>query len=144
MIIFLDIDGVLNHENSEYGLEQSHIAQLHRLVSATNAQLVLTSTWKKQWYIDEKEKQDEYANFLDYQLAKWNLKISDKTIDDVIDRGQGIKAYVAEHKIEQYIILDDFVFPDYDDEIKRHLILIDGKKGLQSEDVARIKNLLGN
>ena len=118
LVIFLDVDGVLNHENSEYGLEQSHIAQLHRLVSATGAQLVLISTWKKQWYADEKEKQDDYANFLDYQLAKWSLKISDKTTDD------------------------DFVFPDYDEEIKEHLILIDGKKGLQSEDVARIRKLL--
>ena len=118
MVIFLDVDGVLNHENSEYGLEQSHIALLHRLVSATGAQLVLISTWKKQWYADEKEKQDDYANFLDYQLAKWSLKISDKTTDD------------------------DFVFPDYDEEIKEHLILIDGKKGLQSEDVARIRKLL--
>ena len=56
-IIFLDIDGVLNYRGCKskspsgcYGIEQDKVKLLKNIVEQTNAKLVLTSTWKTDWY----------------------------------------------------------------------------------------------
>lgn len=50
-VIFLDIDGVLNtadllHEGGIHTIAPHLVANLHRIVAATGAEIVLSSTWR--------------------------------------------------------------------------------------------------
>lgn len=161
-IIFLDIDGVLNYRTcknrlpfckSIVGIEDSRVERLAKIVKATNAELVLTSTWKLNW-INEK---DEQGIYLDRQLAKHGLYILDITHDDGWNRWAGIKKYLDENSnnIESYVILDDEIFDDYTiasnfisklkPEVEEHLIKTDyysADGGLQEEDVIKAIDIL--
>lgn len=118
--IFLDVDGVLNCDETEdtiggyMGIEYCAVKMLKEIVDATDAQIVLCSSWKEDWYKDEKEKQDRLANYLDKRLAEEGLTIVDKTVDKVWNRGEGIINYLKEHpEITSWIILDDEIWEDY-------------------------------
>ena len=102
-IIFLDVDGVLNcsttkeRVNCYIGIEDKKVKLLKSLVDQTNAHLVLVSTWKVWWHANQekKNKQDVLANYLDWALAKHNLKIIDKTYEyNPHHRGEGILFYL--------------------------------------------------
>ena len=61
-----------------------------------------------------------------------------------------IKQYLSEHRnIEDYILLDDVVFSDFDDELLSHLIKMDDTntrgigKGLQKKDIEEIIRRFG-
>lgn len=161
-VIFLDIDGVLNYRTCKarcpncstlIGIEDSRVERLAKIVKATNAELVLTSTWKINWLREE----DELGIYLDKQLAKYRLHIIDFTEDDGWNRWSGIKDYLDRFSkiIESYVILDDEIFQDYviydgltsklRPEIEKHLVKTsfyspDG--GLQEEDVQKAIDIL--
>ena len=92
-LIFLDIDGVLNNENSKScapsgctGIDDKLTNKLTHIIEATDAKIVLTSDWKIGW-----ESFDIYcsedAKYLNSKLKKYGLYISAKTYDDhVYDR----------------------------------------------------------
>lgn len=127
-IIFLDVDGVLNSNDTEdvfhgfIGLDYSGIKLLREIVDATGAEIVLVSSWKHRWYKDNKELQDSLANYLDQRLAEEGLKIIDKT-EGMSDRGVGIVAWLSEHPTESWIVLDDEIFGDYEEcGIMPHLV----------------------
>lgn len=161
-VIFLDIDGVLNYRTckarcpncqSLIGIKDSRVERLARIVKATNAELVLTSTWKLNWM----NKEDEQGIYLDRQLAKYRLHIIDSTKDDRWNRWSGIKDYLDKHSecIESYVILDDEIFQDYimyngltsmlRPEVEEHLVktsFYSSDGGLQEEDVQKAINIL--
>lgn len=45
-IIFLDIDGVLNYENSKSKVEEEKVKLLKEIVDKTGAEIVLSSDWR--------------------------------------------------------------------------------------------------
>ena len=124
-VIFLDIDGVLNEENSRSrccgykGIDDKKVGNLAKIVKATGAEIVLISTWKDDWRKTDKRHQGMMANYLDRKLAKQGLTVWDKTesVDKSsgfhLSRGEGILQYLSTHSVEKYVILDDFQF-DYD------------------------------
>lgn len=127
-IVFLDVDGILNSNDTEdvfkgfIGLDYSGIKLLREIIDATNAEIVLVSSWKHRWYKDDKVRQDDLANYLDRRLAEEGLKIIDKT-EGTSDRGTGIIKWLSEHPAESWIVLDDEIFPDYDEcGIMPHLV----------------------
>ena len=115
-IIFLDIDGVLNsdayadymltEENvdifNEDMLDERAIVQLKKIVEATGAEIVLSSSWR--WYKDTRDK-------VHYQLRQKGIDFVDTTpreIDITMTRGAEIKAWLDDHpEVEQFVILDD-------------------------------------
>ena len=119
-VIFLDVDGVLNDRSTEdrtpcgfIGLEDSMIANLARIVEETEAEIVLTSTWKSEWEPHMKDCEPDGA-YLSKRLKKHGLRIVDKTEDHISDRGAGIKKYLDTHpSIDNWVVLDDDVFRDY-------------------------------
>lgn len=149
-IIFLDVDGVLNNENTKasapsgcMGVEDKLISKLVKIVTETDAKIVLTSDWKIGW-----ESFDIYcsedAKYLNRKLKKYGLKISAKTYDDHIydrffeDRGRGIHKFLEKvQNVESYVVIDDHTFTDFDDEIMLYLALTDYKTGLTDEDTAK-------
>lgn len=143
--IFLDVDGVLNCDETEdivagyMGIGYCTVKMLREIVEATGAQIVLCSSWKEDWYKDEKEKQDRLANYLDKRLSDEGLTIVDKTVDKVWNRGEGIVNYLKEHpEITSWIILDDEIWEDYDKTgCLPHLIKTDWSDGGLKEEHVR-------
>ena len=128
-IIFLDVDGVLNSIDSEdhlhgfIGLDYSGIKLLKEIVDATEAKIVLVSTWKLAWHKDNKSRQDSLAAYLDQRLAEEGLVIMDKTGGSIAERGHGIIDWLSEHPTDSWIVLDDEIFEDYEEcGIMPHLV----------------------
>lgn len=150
-VIFLDIDGVLNSdeyfvkikdfniEGIESEIDVEKIKLLKKAKEATNAKIVLTSSWRY----------TKNAQNLKNLLAKYEI-LTDSTPFINNERGKEIKQWLIDHKdIEDFVILDDEVFDSYDDELMKKLIKIsngNGRgfgKGLQENDVNQIIERLG-
>ena len=119
-IIFLDCDGVLNDMNTTHrirgvvGFDRRKIQKLKEIINATDAKIVLSSTWKLDWERPEnKDRQTIYGDYLEEQLARERLVIFDKTEDQGENRGEGIlnwlNNYCEKHPNDsvKYIIIDD-------------------------------------
>ena len=138
-IIFLDVDGVLNsidyakkvyeetrkpHSEYEYPFDPQCLEYLKKLVVQTNANIVVTSTWRKT---------EEGKKVLQDVLKQYDL--ADRVIGytPVLNkkRGEEIKTFLQTLNVEtSYIILDD----DGDmEELMPHLILTSIKTGLTEE-----------
>lgn len=127
--IFLDIDGVLNSEHTwtescENGDQQSasiisdqYLKNLRTIVEKTDAKLVLSSSWRVYFGEYTKEPRNIFAIHLVQALAKHNLKLHDITpfVKGKFsnERGLEIKTYIDQHKITDYVVIDDEEFSDY-------------------------------
>lgn len=144
-VIFVDVDGVLNSDDfidsvkGSQDIDIKTIRLLKNAVNKTGAKIVMDTSFRYT------------KSFLKVQeMLLQNGILFDKTpfIDN--ERGKEIKQYLAEHKdIEDYILLDDVIFPDFDDELLEHLIKMDDTnsrgigKGLQEKDVEEIIRRFG-
>ena len=113
-VIFLDVDGVLNSVETTtlcygfVGIDDEKVAKLRRIVEATGAQIVLSSSWKHDWEPLDKDKQNKYGDYLDQKLKKHLLSAVDKTSEANSEcRGEGIIEWVGTHEVDSFIILDD-------------------------------------
>lgn len=158
-VIFFDIDGVLNCSTSKSfchddtcgiitGIDSDKVKRLARIAEQTGAKIVLSSDWKVGWekyYITNKP---SHAKYLDnHLLKKGGLIIFDKTPNTNKGswfRGEEILAYLRSHKdVENYVILDDTFFEDFDNKnIIDHLIITDYKYGLTDENVKQAIEVL--
>ena len=143
--IFLDIDGVLNNENTitkspdgYMGVASNLGKRLKKIIKATDAKVILTSTWK-----NCSSTQD-----FDYLYRKLNM-YSAKPIDVTIDRnnkvslrGTGIKDYLKKYPCEQFVILDDYIFDFKEEGLLPHLVLTSTTKGLSNDDVKKAIDIL--
>lgn len=93
-------------------IDYNKLSILKDIIEKTNAKVVITSTWKKL----------KIYPYVQKELIKLGIPIIDVTIDDVVNRGTGIKKYLTDHKIEDYVILDDEIFKDYDEELLNRLV----------------------
>lgn len=119
-VIFLDVDGVLNcgyscsrAPHGCIGVDDDKVSLLKKIVDATGARIVLSSTWKQEWGKGDGIGDD--GKYLIRKLAKEQLEIFDITRDEVWDRGGGIVRWIAEHPpVEAWVVLDDDVFSDFE------------------------------
>ncbi|HVY94789.1 MAG TPA: HAD domain-containing protein [Bryobacteraceae bacterium] len=141
-IVFCDIDGVLNNPGC-YSRRTANgtpadpkcIAALNRILQATGARIVLSSTWR----IDGME-------FCNDRFAEWGVVAAIFDVTPQLDfspRGHEIDAWLkaCEEEIEAFVILDDTanMYPHLD-----RLILTEESCGLTEEDADRaIAILLG-
>ena len=134
-IIFLDVDGVLNCVSTTdlcgyyKGIEDKKVDLLKKIVGATGAKIVLVSTWKECWYKESvlKEHQDDCADYLDKKLARASLTILDKTEDEGLNRGDGIREYLRRLKwkgidVSKFVILDDELFDYKERKLTKYLV----------------------
>lgn len=109
--IFLDVDGVLNSENtyksfdkrtSDSLLDLYMILRLKKIVAATDAKIILSSSWR----LSSKSMDD-----LCYELDKYDLHISGVTPDNFSTRANQIKEWLDKHhppyECCAIVILDD-------------------------------------
>lgn len=119
-IIFLDIDGVLNHlgckekaPSGVYFVEDGKILLLKEIIAKTDAKIVLSSTWRSGWK-DFKEGKIN-ADSLDFvalqnKLKEFNIELYDYTpLSEKRNRGNEILEWVENHldEIDSMLILDD-------------------------------------
>lgn len=151
MLIFLDVDGVLNTSNSfntKYELCGQNIAALGELVAHLEARghkckVILTSTWRL-GYEKELEKCSEQVQRLILKLKEVGVGIEGRTpIYKNRTRDVEIMRYIREYELNDedftYIILDDDV-SEYDAEALQgmNFYKVNQCTGLTMKDVGRI------
>lgn len=146
-VIFLDVDGVLNSEFSrdkernnfdnwmEHEVSEMHVNNLKKIVDATGAQIVLSSSWR----FDHPKATgrdfiaDPLMKVLDRKLKAVGLDIIDVTPDlRGKIRGAEIQDWLDRHsEVERFVILDDDV--DMMEEQKPFFVNTTFKNGLTEE-----------
>lgn len=135
-IVFLDVDGVLNSVRydrqrgaDEGNIDRSRLPLLKRLIDKTQAQIVLSSSWRKHWDADG-ARLDGVGREMVALFAEYGLSIYGKTdCLDGNDRAEEIRAWLAEHAdTEEYVILDDIAF-GWGAELQAHLVRTDPRIG---------------
>ena len=155
-IIFLDIDGVLNNCYTEdaFGsyvfVEDEKLLLLKDLVDSTDAQIVLSSSWRKGWFYRENypelENEDVWLfEALQSKLNENGIELYDYT-EEIGVRENEISLWLEKNKnkeIESYVILDDFDEREFRAHINR-LIQTDMSEGLTENHVQEAISILNN
>ena len=124
--IFLDIDGVLNSEHTWEDktsniISVKYVKNLKSIVKETHAKIILSSSWRIYFGQNINDPKNILAIHLIHSLDKHNLKLHDMTpfIKGIFsnERGLEIKTYIDQHKITDYVVIDDEEFSDF----KTHL-----------------------
>ena len=115
-VIFTDIDGCLNTFKTKemfqgyIGLDDKRLDYLKEIVDATDAKLILSSTWRLGYNKDGHPLKD-HGEYVKRKFAEHGMEIYDVTPDlghNGIYRGQEIKQWLSEHEdVENFIIIDD-------------------------------------
>jgi len=144
-VLFLDVDGVLNMHKSGgmYALNKKRLRLLEDIIKETGAEIVLSSTWRKDQRAFRK---------LTRVLTYRGLKILDVTPDfsyqpqkplERAYRGHEIQHWLDAHpEVTNYVIVDDD--GDMLDSQLLHFIQTDGQYGLTDTLAYRIKYILKN
>lgn len=148
-IIFLDIDGVLNNHETRTTtsdgwcfVDDELVARLKKIVDATDAKIVLSSTWLEGWHREDETLNDISFTELRSKFKEFGLSIMSRTCDswEHSNRGDEIQEFLDKREdIESFIILDDW--NDVGMLVNR-LVFIDSKFGLTDENVQEAINML--
>ena len=150
-IIFLDIDGVLNslkydrqRTDKDGNIDETRMALLKELVDHTHAEIVLSSSWRKHWNVDN-GLCDHIGLELNATFEKYGLKIVDKTsVLGASERAAEIQAWLEEHasEIQAFVILDD-TFGGWGS-LSDNLVKTDSRigRGLEMKHIEMAKKIL--
>lgn len=152
-VIFLDVDGVLDVFDPNAHIQElipEAMERLSRLVTRTNAEIVVISDWRygSESYVEYCRKNNIFATqcdnwpYLEEALKKEFISIHDVTPWDkkFKTRAEEIAAYLESNpQIYNYVILDDCYGDDYSSnpQLRAHLVHIDALKGLQGCDLMK-------
>ena len=162
IVIFLDVDGVLNCETSKSyvitedgkiltGIDKDKVKRLAWIVAATGADIVLTSSWRNGWYASNgflfgSTALSNHAKYLRNHLyKKGKFFIRDKTLTSHKGRGEEIIIWLEMHpQTKAWVVLDDEEWSDFyeHDEIMRHWVKTDYETGLTDEDATAAIQIL--
>lgn len=150
-VIFLDIDGVLNFDGTEArapcgccGIADKKVSLLHKIIEATGAKVVLTSSWKDEWEKDF-DASSPTGQYLERKMNRHGIHVLDKTTDVTpYRRGEGIHNWLLKNThVTDWVVLDDEQFPDYGDyDIPSRLVRTTNRDGLTEKDVQNAIKIL--
>ncbi len=142
MIIFLDIDGVLVHltynpsgRKLRQDFDPECIAVLNQLVKKTEAQIVISSTWRHHHPLAELRDMFEEAGVIGEIIGSTPM---------IINRGDEILKWIQDNNYKDgYLVIDDDIFDitPYEDIPRSSIIHVkDGwaTGGLQKKHIAGI------
>ena len=139
--VFLDIDGVLNCATTKHrvqgfvGIDPKKVKLLRQIVDLTSAKIVLSSSWKLDFY-ENSLRYPKIKNYLLRKLRAEDLDIYGLTLDNGSNRGWGIIRYIQDHPCDGYIVLDDEFFIDFKQcGIVPHWVHTKYQNGLLSEHI---------
>ena len=152
-VIFLDIDGVLNHQlfnNGEksYKIDKKKIELLNELNKKVNVKYVISSTWRK--YYDLEELKDIFKSYgFTGDIIDVTPQLSFKNSTSSVPRGCEIQQWITDNKDKlgtnilswkSYVILDD------DSDMlywhRNNFFLVDAYCGLTPNLIYKLKNFL--
>lgn len=131
-VIFLDVDGVLN-DMSDDNLDDDwdmpsdkHLRPFAEIVRATNARIVVTSSWREFYWP---------MKCLTERLEDWGLDIEDVTPVLTSNRAAEIRTWLDAHPfVKHFVILDDEIAL-FDVEFANNIVLTRMSDGLLPEHV---------
>ncbi len=135
MVIFLDIDGVLN-QLQEWHIDKECVARLGRICNKTKAKIVLISTWRFGYFHNYGMCTPQVKKLLD-EFQDKHIEILGRT-KDLDDRQKEIEDYANSRGVSEYIILDD------DKSLYngiKNLYVVNEKTGLTDKDVKAILSI---
>lgn len=148
-VVFLDIDGVLNswrydqiRMSLQDNIDETRLPLLFRIVSSTDAKIVLTSSWRKHWERDF-DKADSIGQHLNHLFEEYGLSIFDKTIESSDNnRTDEIRDWLSNNSVEQFVIIDDIAFGW--EELALHLVRTNYRigRGLNDSHVSQAISIL--
>lgn len=150
-LIFLDVDGVLNDNDTRTltrdgwcFVDDEKVSNLAKIVKATGAEIVLSSSWRNDWH-----REDESLNSLAFEdlrnkLREFGLTLMSKTGDWSLSRGREIQEWLDKwngEPVENFLIIDD-----WDDmaPIHGHFLKTDPARGLDAGCVKEAISFLNN
>ena len=166
LVIFLDIDGVLNYTkwytsernpgnlNGEEGdLDPECINRIIKICNETGAKVVISSDWRISWYgtqyrlgrvgLDENYVIDKTPEYIWRCLNKHDYFNDNYEEKYEYSRGAEIDGWLKEHpEVINYVIIDDRT--DFTDEQKEHFVHVDPMWGLNDEHVQLAINILNH
>lgn len=140
-IIFLDIDGVLNSIRydrqrtiDQGNIDETRLQLIKKLVDATEARIVLSSSWRKHWGKDI-SKCDAIGRDINEVFEKYHLAIYDKTeCLPSNDRAEEIRKWLnRQGNIEAFVIFDDIAF-GWGNDLQEYLIKTNPRIGFGLEE----------
>lgn len=143
-VIFLDVDGVLNERNTPTRtkthmifIDEEKLFRLKRIVDATDAKIVLSSTWRY-----DRDDARYNGDFLELQEAFRSVGLdfySYTPVDAIgIRRGMEIRAWLGLHpEVDRFIILDDELYDFEERGLLPHLVKTDFADGGLTEKHTR-------
>jgi len=152
LVIFLDIDGVVNIMSPSYNssayrpdgsvrwMEEHLVQRLNYLVEKSGAEIVISSSWR----LDMKD--------LEKQLVKNGFKHWDKVQGETPyfgHRGDEIQKYLVEHpEVEGYVVLEDEIDDVNGEKCQAipmdNIVEVDMRNGLSDQNITKAKNILYN
>ena len=130
-VIFLDIDGVVApiRQWDRYGdLDPACIRVLNEIAAGAGAVVVVSSTWRHGRTVDELQDMLVAEGFTGLVVGKTPAG------EAGADRGDEIAAWLAEHAVAGYVIIDDHADMGA---LRSQLVLTHPARGLQPDDAPR-------
>ena len=139
-VIFLDVDGVLNSARDGYSINLEndyHFEMLKKIVDATDANIVLSSSWRIGFSVLSLPEKN-----LIERLEKYGMEIMDFTPCMTVTRGDEIREWLSNNwPVESFVILDDE--GDMAEFKETNLVKTNTSIGLQEKDVDKAIEILG-
>lgn len=149
-IIFLDFDGVIDGWWSKYNLDPKKIALVEEIIKATDAKIVVSSSWSVGCRNAEEFIERDFSGYFKRkttEISRESLFI--ESIIDVTDhmgssRGDEIQRWLDAHEdeVESYVILDDD--SDMNEDQFFNFISVDGWYGISDRTVNLAIQILKN
>lgn len=155
-VIFLDFDGVITTYKTAWFLDASKMRLLKQIVDATDAYIVISSSWRRHTLEDTINSITNKGNVyvgdnpficpervVGITSRMYGFKFGERETHYKVCRGVEIDRYLSENlDIDSYVILDDY--PDMLLSQKDNFIHVDGNNGLSKSDVKKAINILNN
>ena|SRR3990167_1924802 len=145
--IFLDFDGVLNGDDHPVFVEgwpYAHldiplVERLNRIIAATNAKVVVSSSWRVRFNLDELREILISRGFVG-EVIDVTPRVPQRRFSEMISRGEEVQAWLHQHPdVESYVIIDDI---NEFKGMKKHFVETNHRTGITDKDVERAINIL--
>ena len=112
-VIFFKVENVLNFPESDAeapsgqkGIAESRVKELKKIVTESEARLVLIGSWRKDWNFDD-DKCTKDGMYLNKKLDRRGLHILDKINDEMSDE-EGVTDWIRRHpNVTDSCVLND-------------------------------------